>query len=124
MQFIDFQAEDVDGTVRFDLEYEEDATDKIFLDGGRQEQCTSLNFYRKFHDQSREISNALNDRSEDNCRLDTRHLQPEMYWETVRDHVQFDEFEGYERATEKFKNSFCSFESSSKDSFTPQFYMV
>ena len=33
------------------------------------------------------------------------------------DHAQFDEFEGYEKATEKFKKSLCSIERDSKDSF-------
>ena len=64
-----------------------------------------------------EISGALNDRSDDNCKLDTQDLQPEMCWEIDRDCVQFDEFQGYEKATEKFTKSPCSFERDSEDSF-------
>lgn len=48
--------------------------DKKFLDSSQQQQGTSLNFYRKFRNQSREIFDALNDRSDDSCKLDTRDL--------------------------------------------------
>ena len=46
-----------------------------------------------------------------------------MCWEIDRDYVQFDEFEGYEKATEKFKKTLCLFEHQ-KILFIMQFYMV
>lgn len=71
----------------------------------------------------REISDMLNNRSDDNCRLDTRDLQLEMYWEIDIDYVQFDEFEGYEKATENSKKNLCLFEHQ-KILFIMHFYMV
>ena len=65
----------------------------------------SLNFYRKFHNQSREIFDALNDRSDDSCKLDTRDLQPEIYWEIDKSLVQFDEFELSKTGRKIFKKS-------------------
>ena len=87
MEFIDFQARtDYDND---DSEFDppEYNADKIFLGDSQQQQGTSLNFYRKFHNQSHEIFDALNNRSDDNCKLDTRDLQPEMYWEIDRSFV-------------------------------------
>ena len=40
---------------------------------------SSVNFYRRFHNQTRKVFEALNDRIEDNCKLDRRDLQPEIY---------------------------------------------
>ena len=116
MEFVGFEAEVVDDTNKLELDYEED-TDKSFLDDGQQKQSTSLNFYRKFQNQSQKISDALNDRSDDNCKLDIRDLQPEMYWEINRNHIQFDEFESHEKATKKIFKSLCLFEHDLKDSF-------
>ena len=116
MEFVDFKAEVVDDTAKLELDYEEDIY-KIFLDDRQQEQDTSINFYRKFQNQPHEISDALNDRSEDNCKLNIRDLQPEMYWEIYRDCTQFDEFEDYKNVTKRFKKILCSFERDSKDSF-------
>ena len=55
--------------------------------------------------------------SNNNCKLDIQDLQPEMYWKIDRSFVEFDEFDGYEKVAEKFKNSLCTFETDSKDSF-------
>ena len=60
-----------------------------------------LNFYKKFLFQQCEISDTLNDRSDDNCKLDNCDVQPEMYQEMDRDHVQFGEVKGQEKETEK-----------------------
>ena len=49
--------------------------------------------------------------------IDTQDLQAEMYWKIDRDHVHFDELEGYEKETEILKKSLCLFEHNSKDSF-------
>ena len=95
MEFVGFEAEVVDDTNKLELDYEED-TDKSFLDDGQQKQSTSLNFYRKFQNQSQKISDALNDRSDDNCKLDIR---------------------GHEKATKNFFKSLCLFEHDLKDSF-------
>ena len=72
MEFVDYEAEVVDDTDKLELDYEEEDTDKNFLDDSQQEQGTSLIFHRKFHNKSSEISDALNDRSNDNCKLGTR----------------------------------------------------
>ena len=114
MELADFEAEVIDDADGLDEE-KENTEDQQILDGS--EQGTSLNFCRKFHNQSREISDALNDSSDDGCKLNTRDLQPEMYWDGDCEHVQFDNFEGEEKAAEKFKKSLCSFEQDSGDSF-------
>ena len=101
MRFVDFEANIVDDTGKLELDYEEDAH-KNFLDDSQQQQGTSLNFYRKFNNQSRKISDTLKERRDGIRKLDTRDLQPEMYWEINSDHVQFDEFKGHGKATEKF----------------------
>ena len=87
MEFTDFQAgTDYDND---DSEFDppENNADKNFLGDSQQQQCTSLNFYRKSHNQLHEIFDALNNRSDDNCKLDTRDLQHEMYWEIDRSFV-------------------------------------
>lgn len=100
-----------------ELDFFENEADKNFLDDDQELQDTSLKFCRKFHSQSREMSPALNNRSNANCKLDTHDLQPEIYWETERSFVQSDQFNVYKKAAEKFKKSLCSFEVNSKDSF-------
>lgn len=99
MELIDFEAV-VDDIDKLELDYEED-TNNFFLDNSQQEQGTFLYFYRKFHNQAHEISDTLNHKSNNNCKLDTRDLQPEMYREIDRDHVQFDEFKGCEKTALK-----------------------
>ena len=67
------------------------------------QQGSSVNFYRRFHNQTRKVFEALNDRIEDNCKLDRRNLQPEIYWEIDKSFVQFDEFDGWQGAATKSK---------------------
>lgn len=98
MELADFEAEVIDDVDGLDEE-EENTEDQQILDDS--EQGTSLNFCRKFHNQSREISDVLN----------------EMYWDGDCKHVQLENFEGEEKAAEKFKKSLCSFEQDSGDSF-------
>lgn len=98
MELADFEAEVIDDVEGLDDE-EENTEDQQILDDS--EQGTSLNFCRKFHNQSREISDVLN----------------EMYWDGDCKRVQFENFEGEEKAAEKFKKSLCSFEQDSGDSF-------
>ena len=120
MEFIDFQAEvDDSESNNLELYFVENDEDKNFVDDSQEDRIISLNFYRKFHNQSREIHAALNDRSNNNCKLGTRDLQSEMYWEIDRGFVEFDKFDGYEKAAEKFKKSLYTFDTSSgpKDSF-------
>lgn len=71
-----------------------------FVDDEESELCDSLSWYRRFHSQFDELSDTLNDRSDDNCQIDSRNLQCEMYWEINREHIQFDEFIGYEKAVQ------------------------
>ena len=97
MEFIDFQAEvedDDNDTANNNLElgFAKNEEDKNFVNDSRQKPDTSLSFDR-FLNQSPEIHNALNDRSNDNCKLDTHNLQPEMYWEIDRSFVEFDKFD-------------------------------
>ena len=81
MEFIDFQAEVHDSdNYNLELDFVENDEDKNFVDS-QKEPGTSLNFYRKFHNQSREIQDDLNDRSDNIWKSDIRDLQPEMYWE-------------------------------------------
>ena len=87
MEFIDSKSIDIDADIakeNLEVIYDEDSNDKKFIDDYQQQE-SGVSFYIKFHNQSREIQDALDDRSEDNCKLDIRDLQPEMYWEIVRD---------------------------------------
>ena len=82
MEFIDFQAEvDDSDNDNLELDFVENDEDKNFVDISQKEPGTFLNFYRKFHNQSREIYDDLNDRSDNIWKSDIRDLQPEMYWE-------------------------------------------
>ena len=49
--------------------------------------------------------------------MDKRDLQPGIFWTKGRYLVEFDEFNGYEERTKKFKETLCTFEENSKDSF-------
>ena len=107
MEFIDFQAKvDDSDDDNLELDFVKIEEHKNFGDNTQEESGTYLNFYRKFHNQSREICYVLNNRSDD--KLDIRDLQPKKYWEIDRSVVEFDEFDGYEKAAEKFKKSLCS----------------
>ena len=119
MEFINFQAEVDDGNGDLERDFAENNEDGKFTDDSQQEPSTSLSFDRRFHNQSREIRDALNGRSDDNCKLDTLDLQPEMYWEIDRSFVEFEKFDGYEKTVEKFKKSLCTsgISDDPKDSF-------
>ena len=83
MEFVNSQSIDVDVDIakeNLEVIYDEDSNDKKFIDDYQQQE-SGLTFYRKFHNQPREIQDALDDRSEDNCELSIRDLEPEMYWE-------------------------------------------
>lgn len=58
MQFIDFEAEVFHDTDRLVFDHEEEVTGKKSFGHSQQGQGTFLNFYRKFHNQSHEISHA------------------------------------------------------------------
>ena len=81
------------------------------------QQGTSINVYRKFHNQSCGIFDALNDQSDDGSKLDKHDLQPEMYWEIDRSFVQFNEFDGWEEIAKKNLKTLSTFEMNSPDSF-------
>ena len=49
--------------------------------------------------------------------LDKPDLQPEMFWTKDSSVFEFDEFNGSEERTKKFKETLCAFETNSKDSF-------
>ena len=87
MEFIDSKSIDIDADIakeNLEVIYDEDSNDKKFIDDYQQQE-SGVSFYIKFHNQSREIQDALDDRSEDNCKLSIRDLEPEMYWEIDRD---------------------------------------
>ena len=44
-------------------------------------------------------------------------MQPEMFYQINREFVEFDEFQSYKKVANKFKETLCSFETDSKDSF-------
>ena len=120
MEFIDFQP-DVDDSDNdnLELDFVENDEGKCLVDDRQEESGISSDFYRKFHNQSREIRDVINDRGDKNCKLDICDLKHEMYWEIDWSFVEFDEFDGYEKAAEKFEKSLCTFNISSdpKDSF-------
>ena len=119
MEFIDFEAEIIDNFSRDNENQKDDIADKIFNNDG-DNQDVSVNFYSRFHNQTRDIFDAVNDHSDDNCKLDKRTLQPEMYWEIDRSFAQFDEFDGWEESAKKLKKkkkTLCTFQINSPDSF-------
>ena len=65
------------------------------------------------------MHDVLNGKSDDNCKLDTHDLQPEIYWETDRSFAEFDKFESYGKVVEEFKKRLCTYDFSNnpKDSF-------
>ena len=104
MEFTDFQAKvDDSDNDKLKLDFVKIDEHKNFGDNTQEKSVAYLNFYRKFHNQSREIRYVLNNRSDE--KLDIRDLQSKMYWEIDRSVVEFDEFDGYEKAAEKFKKS-------------------
>ena len=106
MEFTDFQAKvDDSDNDKLKLDFVKIDEHKNFGDNTQEKSGAYLNFYIKFHNQSREIRYVLNNRSDEN--LDIRDLQSKMYWEIDRSVVEFDEFDGYEKAAEKFKKSLC-----------------
>ena len=50
-------------------------------------------------------------------KIDSRDLQPEMFYQINREFVEFDEFQSHKKVANKFKETLCSFENDSKDSF-------
>ena len=75
MEFIDFQAKvDDSDNDKLKLDFVKIDEHKNFGDNTQEESGAYLNFYRKFHNQSREIRNNRSD-----GKLDIRDLQPKMY---------------------------------------------
>ena len=70
--------------------------DVNFIDDNFQQPGSSHNFYRKFENVTRDISDPIDDIKD---WLDKRDLQPEMFWTKDRSLVKFDEFNGYEERT-------------------------
>lgn len=60
----------------------DDIADKSFIDDDTNQQGTPVSFYGRFHNQTHDTFEALNDQNEDNCKL-----EPEIYWEIVRSFV-------------------------------------
>ena len=105
MEFINFEVEAIDNSNSInDLKLNFDEN-KHFA-GNKQIASASGRLYNH----SRETHDALNDRSDNNCKLDTRDLQDEMYWEIDWSFVDFDEFEGYEKIVKKIKKSLWAFD--------------
>ena len=120
MEFIDFQPEvDDSDNDNLELDFVENDEGKCLVDDSQEESGISSDFYRKFHNQSLEIRDVVDDRGDKNCKLDIRDLKHEMYWEIDWSFVEFDKYDGYEKAAEKCEKSLCTFNISSdpKDSF-------
>ena len=104
MEFIDSQSIDTDAEIakeNLEVIYDEDSNDKKFIDDYQQQE-SDVSFYRKFHNQSREVQDALDDRSEDNCKLDIRDLQPEMYLKIDRDLLNLTRFKVMKKQCKTF----------------------
>ena len=102
---INFQAEIDDGSGHLALHFVENKEVKKFIDDSQKKPGTSLNFYRRFHNQSCEICDALNYKNDNNCKLNTRNLQLETYCKIDRNFIEFKKFDSYEKNVEKFKKS-------------------
>ena len=89
-----------------------------------QRQESGETFYRKLHTQSREIHNALNNRGNDNCKLDTRNLQSEMYWEIDRGLLNLTNLMVMKKQQRNLKIVFAHLKLIQKILFKMQFYMV
>ena len=98
MEFIDFQAL-VDNDVS-----EEEKIDEViiadvnFIDDNFQQPGSSRNFYRKFENVTRDISEPIDDIKD---WLDKRDLQLEMFWTKDQFLVKSDKFNSCEEKTKK-----------------------
>ena len=72
--------------------------DVNFIDDNFRQPGSSRNFYRKFENVTRDISDSIDDIKD---WLDKLDFQPEMFWTKDRPLVRFDEFNGYEERTKK-----------------------
>ena len=102
---INFQAEIDDSSGHLALLFVENNEVKKFIDDSQKKPGTSLNFDRRFHNQSCEICDALNDKNDNNCKLNTRNLQLETYCKIDRNFLEFQKFDSYEKNVEKLKKS-------------------
>ena len=99
-----------------ELIFPEKLTNDSFIDNSVQEKVTSPSFYR-FVNQTQDPLEALSDSSDDKSILDFADLQPEMFYQIKWEFVEFDEFDSHKNVANKFKETLCSFETDSKDSF-------
>lgn len=107
---IDFEAR-ADNDSDEELVFSENLNDDSIQ---KEEEDDSPRFYR-FVNQTRDVSEALND--DDKSKLDVCDLQSEMFYDIKREFVEFDEFDGYQKPSSKFKEILCSFQGDLKDSF-------
>ena len=117
MDFILNEAQEED---QFVLQFSDGATDEMtnedpaFVDDAPIEQ-ESISFYRdpsvlenypRFRNQTRNPIDVINEETEDYFGNDN---QPELYEPEVRDNVEFDFFNDYKKAAEKFKKTLVRF---------------
>lgn len=108
MEYIDFEAEEIlkeEEIISFSGE-ENDEDNISFIEDGKVEN-QEPSFYRKFFNQTRDPAETVYD--DDKSHLDTRDLQPEMFFTEDRGSVEFDEFEDSGKCAEQFKKSLLPF---------------
>lgn len=66
----------------------------------------------------------LNVRSNDESKIDTRDLQPEIFYHIKREFVEFDKFDSYEKVAISLRKLSGRLENESKVSFLMQFCPV
>ena len=105
MEYIDFEAKEIlkeEEIISFSGE-ENDEDNISFIEDGKVEN-QEPSFYRKFFNQTRDPAETVYD--DDKSHLDTRDLQPEMFFIEDRGSIEFDEFEDSSKCAEQFKKAF------------------
>ena len=105
MEYINFEAEDKNAIDNEKLVFSDHGGEN-FIDDSSQEDNQFPSFYR-FVNQTRDPAEAVN--NDDESHLDRRDLQPKMFYCVNREHVEFEEFDDYQKCAEKFLKSLCSF---------------
>lgn len=115
MDYVDFEAEvEYVNDSNEEFMFSENLIDDKLIDDSIQEENDQPSFYR-FVNQTQDPDQALND--DDKSKLDVCDLQSEMFYDIKREFVEFDEFDGYQKPSSKFKEILCSFQGDLKDSF-------
>ena len=115
MDYVDFEAEvEYVNDSNEEFMFSENLIDDKLIDDSIQEENDQPSFYR-FVNQTQDPDQALND--DNKSKLDVHDLQPKVFYDIKRVFVEFDEFDGYQKYADKFKETLCSFQGDLKNFF-------